>query len=860
MCGIAGIYFKHDVSHETLTHLGDYFSSSLKHRGPDNFGVHVGTRFIFANLRLAIVDRSSGNQPIYSPNGRQGIVFNGEIYNWEALRKPLENNDYPFKTHSDTESILAAYLVNGESIFEQLNGMFAACIWNEDTNSFVLVRDRFGSKPLYIYEDSNFFAFASEIKTLLGLPNIDATLNPFAFQDYLTYRYVLAPNTFFQRIEKLSSGCVLHFDGNQQRKSYFTEISMQEPEDKLTPDAYIEELDSILEKAVRSQLMGEVPIGLLLSGGLDSSSIAYYMQNTGVNLKAYSIGFPEINEFAFSRDIARQFGFEYMEVSMTQEELFAGMDANILRLDEPMADPACFALSRLCQDIRKDVTVVLSGEGGDEMFAGYNQYLNALNPELNREQCFAHYFYQSSNYDDANAWLKNKNLPPQFLRFKSNAYDSADTALNGMLTFDLQTWMPENLMMKADKILMAHSLEGRYPFLDLELYRFASRLPQDMKLAPDQSRKHILVKLMENKLPKSIIERPKMGFSVPPIFFLQHLQARFLTTLESLRSQPVADILDLDAISTLVKDFYSGKPIPVFKVWNIFVLVDWFARVYPLYINSYNPEPKNADINCGAIPIPTSQLTAPRPSENQAVPQSENYREKHIMQTDDTATTSEQPVAFDFNKVDEEEHLIPRPYGTLQTLNLDHLHRYAFAKSFCFNANVLDAAMGCGYASLILNCKHYTGIDIDPNMVAFANQQYSPIIQNATYMQGSVLDLPIASGSIDTFISFETIEHIQLEELSLYLAEAKRVLRPGGTFLCSTPIYRGEAYGVLAKYHPYEFQYNHFCSVLINNGFQLHETWYQWPPYYTIQSIVPRFEQTQQMAPFIVVGVFKIPT
>jgi asparagine synthase (glutamine-hydrolysing) len=857
MCGIAGIYFKHEVSPETLTQLSAHFSSSLNHRGPDHFGTHIGSRFVFANLRLAIVDRAGGDQPIYSPNGRQGIVYNGEVYNWETLRKPLEDAGYPFKTHSDTESILAAYLAQGNACFEKLNGMFAACIWNDDANSFILVRDRFGSKPLYIYEDSNFFAFASEIKTLLGLPNIDTTLNPSAFQDYLTYRYTLAPHTFFQRIEKLPAGCVLHFDGNRQHKSLFAEVSMHEPETKKSPAAYIEELDGILHNAVQSQLMGEVPIGLLLSGGLDSSSIAYYMQRGGVNLKAYSIGFPEINEFDYSRDIARQFGFDYMEVCMTQEELFAGMDANILRLDEPIADPACFALSRLCQDIRKDVTVVLSGEGGDEMFAGYNQYLNALNPDLERNQCFAHYFYQSSNYDDANAWLKNKNLPPRYLRFKAGAYDAADTALNGMQTFDLRTWMPENLMMKADKILMAHSLEGRYPFLDLELYRFASRLPQEMKLPSADSRKHILLQLMADKLPKSIVERRKMGFSVPPIFFLQRLQTRFIATLDSLRNQPVADILDLDAIGALVQDFYKGKPIPAFKIWSLFVLVDWFARVYPLFRCHYNPDRQSA--NNTQKNADRSAETNPFPEQNPAALRTETDRKEEKMQKDDMSAQTEQATAFDFDKVDENEHLIPRPYGTLQTLNLDHLHRYAFAKSFCYNANVLDAAMGCGYASLILNCKQYTGIDIDPNMVAFANQHYQPLIQNATYKQGSVLELPVDSGSIDTYISFETIEHIQPGELGQYLKEVKRVLRPGGVFLCSTPIYRGDAYGLLAKYHPYEFQYNHFSSALINNGFLLHETWYQWPPYYTIQSVVPRFEQTQQLAPFIVVGVFKVP-
>lgn len=212
---------------------------------------------------------------------------------------------------------------------------------------------------------------------------------------------------------------------------------------------------------------------------------------------------------------------------------------------------------------------------------------------------------------------------------------------------------------------------------------------------------------------------------------------------------------------------------------------------------------------------------------------------------------------FDLSLVDENEHLIPRPYGTLQSLNLDHLYRYAYAKGLCFGADVLDAAMGCGYASLLLNCKSYTGVDIDHNMVAFANQIYLPMMKgnNHRYLQGSVLELPVADHSIDTYISFETIEHIQPGELAMYFAEAKRVLRPGGRFVCSTPIYRGDKFGRLTRYHPFEFRYQQFESTLMANGFALQETLYQWPPHFTLEHVVPSLAQTQQQAPFLTICV-----
>ncbi len=216
---------------------------------------------------------------------------------------------------------------------------------------------------------------------------------------------------------------------------------------------------------------------------------------------------------------------------------------------------------------------------------------------------------------------------------------------------------------------------------------------------------------------------------------------------------------------------------------------------------------------------------------------------------------------FDLGLVDENEHLIPRPYGTLQTLNLDHLYRYAFAKGHCYGADVLDAAMGCGYSSLLLNCKSYTGVDIDSNMVAFANETYLPMMKGGAhrYLKGSVLELPVDNQSIDTYLSFETIEHIQPGELAKYFTEVKRVLRPGGRFVCSTPIYRGDRFGLLTRYHPFEFRYQQFEATLVNQGFVMQETLYQWPPHFTLEHVMPSFAQTQQAAPFLTVCVCRMP-
>ena len=579
MCGIAGIHFKHDVAAGVLDRASAHFGASLRHRGPDHFGVHRTARAVYVNLRLAIVDRSGGQQPIYAPQGTKGIVYNGEVYNHAELRAPLEAL-YPFSTKSDTEVLLATWLSRREHAFAHWNGMFAACLFDDADGSFTLVRDRFGAKPLYIYEDEHRIAFASELRTLLGLEGLDHSLNPVAFQDYLAYRYNLAPYTQFKHIERLPAGCFTTWRGGQRSTTRFAGIDMQEPAQARSQADYEAELDHLLGRAVKSQLMGEVPIGVLLSGGLDSSAIASYVHAAGARLKAYSIGLREVNEFAYSRAVAKQFDLDYVELCLSQDELRSGMDGVISQLDEPMADPACFALSRLCQRIREDVTVVLSGEGGDEMFAGYDQHALALDPKLTHDTTFGHFYWLSSNDMRVNELLRDKAMPLHHLRHRS-IYDEADTALNGMLAFELSTWMPENLMMKADKVLMAHSLEGRFPFLDLDVYRFASKLPQSMKLPHAGSSKHVLRQLMRSRLPASVIERPKMGFTVPPVYFLEPMRARLEEAIDRLRSTPVAEVLDLDGIHALLERYYGGDAKLFMKVWNVAVLMLWWVDVYP---------------------------------------------------------------------------------------------------------------------------------------------------------------------------------------------------------------------------------------------------------------------------------------
>lgn len=578
MCGIAGVIFKSSKAAKPVREVLQAFSKAIFHRGPDDTGMHCGDRWGFLSQRLSIVDRSGGNQPIYSEDRNIGIVFNGEIYNFTQLRAELEAKGSKFHTHSDTEVVLRLYELEGAQSFARLNGMFAFAIWDERSAEVILVRDHFGIKPLYVYEDGQKILFCSEIKGLLAQSELELDINPAGVQDYLVFRYTQAPLTIFSRIRRLEPGSFVRIKDGLCTQFKYWDVEYAANPKSYSVAEYVEQARANLLKAVKSQLMGEVPIGVLLSGGVDSSAIAYSLHKLGANLTTFNIGFPEVNEFEFSRAVAKQNNLKHVEITFTIDELVQRFDQVLWAIDEPLADPACFPLYRLCEELKKEVTVVLSGEGGDEQFGGYPQYLNFRNnTALNPEQRFEHFLRESFYFLDNFGLLLEPTLPPHHLR--NYKYFAEASGLNSMLAFDMRTWMPDNLMMKADKILMAHSLEGRFPFLDLELSVFCAGLPQDLKISPDGIGKWLLKEAMKQALPESIIGRPKMGFSVPLQEMLQKLEERFRSDLEQARHGALAQVLDIPQISKLFQSSsQSGFALETLKVWTLMILISWTNR------------------------------------------------------------------------------------------------------------------------------------------------------------------------------------------------------------------------------------------------------------------------------------------
>ena len=578
MCGIAGIISKKGGVLNTKQILTN-FQKVLKHRGPDDEGIHIDTTFGCAHVRLSIVDISGGKQPMYTDDSKKmGIVYNGEIYNYKELRDTLIQKGYRFKTTSDTEVVLRLYEAFGKDSFKMLNGMFAFCIWDCYKNITYLVRDHMGIKPLYIYEDNDTLIFSSELKAILSVPNIDLTLDVRGFQDYLMFRYIHAPYTLFKNIYRLAAGMYVEFKETHSTVRTYWDVSYN-PTESASIETIKDEILHVLDEVIKSQLMGEVPIGVLLSGGIDSSIISYFIRKNNANLKTFNIGYPEVNEFEFSREVSKSLGLDHIEVLTTPDAFIKDFHKIAMHLDEPLADPACFPLFVLCEELKKHVTVVLSGEGGDELFAGYPQYSKTLKSQGNQKWMFSTFMSNSFYYLNSSNFIKkdyNFELTQRHRRY----FDKCG-ALNGMMAYDLKTWVPEDLMMKTDKIMMAHSLEGRFPFLDKRVIELAHRIPERYKLNGETT-KWILKESVRGKIPEKIINRPKMGFTVPIQTMLERMQPIILETFYEASSSPLRDILDMEEmVSHAIKYYAKNKFIPPMQVWTNFILLYWFIRIFP---------------------------------------------------------------------------------------------------------------------------------------------------------------------------------------------------------------------------------------------------------------------------------------
>jgi asparagine synthase (glutamine-hydrolysing) len=542
MCGISGLY-NFDPTHPVDLAVLARMQSVLSHRGPDDHGEYVDSHVGLAFNRLSIIDLAGGHQPMCNEDGSVWVIFNGEIYNFEDLRRDLIARGHRFATRADTEVLVHGWEEYGEACVTRLRGMFSFVIWDARQQVLFGARDRLGIKPFYYHSDMRTFVFASELKALLEAPHIQPEVDPSALAEYLHHRYVIAPNTMLRGVRKLPPAHTIRVD----RSGVTTARYWQVPLDSrpVTERQALDELGTLLEEVVRLHLVSDVPLGAFLSGGLDSSTVVAMMAKLGVrDIKTFSVGYdtPE-SELDYARIVARHFHTDHHELRLTPTAFRDFLPDMVWHMDEPVGDEASIPLFYLSQFARRKVTVALSGEGSDEIFGGYPIYRIMLAYEaLNLLPLTRSAGNVLSAITDGK-WKKYAGMLGQPLESRyggvSRVFSPADAArlypdaptpyrgaaaahlrcrradpLTRLSFVDLNTWLVDDLLVKADRMSMANSLELRVPFLDHHLVEFATRLPASLKVRWNTG-KYLLKRYVEPLLPREIIHRSKKGFPVP---------------------------------------------------------------------------------------------------------------------------------------------------------------------------------------------------------------------------------------------------------------------------------------------------------------------------------------------------------
>jgi asparagine synthase (glutamine-hydrolysing) len=614
MCGILG-YTR--VGKRLPRGVIDAALESLTHRGPDHQGRFQSDLVSLGATRLRILDLEGGDQPLISPDGDVVIVFNGEIFNHHELRCELESHGVRFESRCDTEVILHAFLRWGSGCFSRLRGMFAVALWVQSERRLILARDRMGIKPLYYCRHDGELYFGSELKCIFAHPEVPRSLCLAGLNCFLSMNYVPAPYTLVEGISKLLPGHFLEWhNGRANIHSYVSAEQARSAPRSIA--AATEELDDLLRKSLREQLVSDVPVGIWLSGGLDSSTILRYAANAGTaRLRTFSITFRgrSFDESDSIHQIAHHFGSKHTEFDLDESaDLENAIQQIAYYSDEPSADAGALPAWFLAQMSSRDVTVVLTGEGADELFAGYLTYKADRYSALARKvpaglrraalRCAAHLPVSDDKISfeyKLKRFLRGSLLSPEmahvywngtFTEAEKNEFfrfpDPGPLAavLNGMedrpglqryLDFDQRYYLADDILYKVDRMSMAHSLEARPPFLDPRIVDFAASLPDHFKLHGSKS-KYVLRRLMQGKLPPSVLRRPKIGFDVPVHdWFRSVLRPMLLETLsaENIRA---TGLFRWSAVERLLNDHLERRANLGYHLWGLMVLLLWMKQ------------------------------------------------------------------------------------------------------------------------------------------------------------------------------------------------------------------------------------------------------------------------------------------
>lgn len=629
MCGITGVFDTRSTS-EIDRNLLHRMNETLIHRGPDEGEVYVESGLGLGHRRLSIMDVSSGQQPLFNEDGSVVVVFNGEIYNFQKLVGELTALGHQFRTHCDTEVIVHAWEEWGERCVERFSGMFAFGVWDRNRQTLFMARDRLGIKPFYYtLLDNGLFLFASELKALLVHPDFDKTFDHRAIEDYFAYGYIPEPKTIFKNAFKLNPGHLLSLQRGQQtvQSREYWDIPFT-PHGSLSEEEAAEELILRLRNAVDSHLMSEVPLGAFLSGGVDSSAVVAMMgglMKEPVNTCSIAFSDPAFDESDYARLVAERYQTRHFTEQVQQDD-FDLIDRLAALYDEPFADSSAIPTYRVCELARKRVTVALSGDGGDENFAGYRRYrwhmieerlrsklplglrkplfglLGSVYPKADWAPKFlrAKTTFESLARDSVEGYFHSVSILDNKLRmqlFTRDFYrdlqgyravevlrDYADKsptkdALSLIQYLDMKTYLVGDILTKVDRASMAHSLEVRVPLLDHELVEWVSGLPASMKLR-QQEGKYILKRSLEPYLPNEVLYRNKMGFSVPlASWFRGPLRERVRTALLG-NTLAGTGIFDMGFIKKMLDQHQSGRRDYSAPIWTLLMFEAFLRNIF----------------------------------------------------------------------------------------------------------------------------------------------------------------------------------------------------------------------------------------------------------------------------------------
>ena len=615
MCGIVGFTHKNRPSGGERIREA---TAALLHRGPDQQGVFETPNVSLGAVRLKIIDLISGEQPMRSDDGDSVLVFNGEIYNYAEVREELRARGHRFTTRSDTEVVLKAFLEWDTGCLARLRGMFGLALWRESRRRLVLARDRMGIKPLYYSRRGDDIYFASELKAIFIHPEIDRAISLDGLNCYLRLNWVPAPHTLVRDIVKLLPGHLLVWEDGQVRTECYWRCAPDPLPAQITLEEAKQQLDSLLQRSVKEHLVSDVPLGVWASGGIDSSTILHYAAAASPSrLKTFSITFKgrSFDESRYIREVAHRYGTDHTEFDLSPgAELVDAIQQFAYYSDEPSADAGSLPVWFLSKMSRQQVTVALSGEGGDELFGGYLTYradryaqmAHAMPAFVRRAAASAVRLWPVS--DDKisfeyqlKRFLEGSLLSPEEAHIFWNGTFSADElrcffphadpapmrrllsdvppgdGLDRFLLFDQRYYLPDDILYKVDRMSMAHSMEVRPPFLDHRIVEFAAALPESYKVRGSEL-KFILRELMQGKLPRSILYRKKTGFDIPAHDWFRGLLQPLLLDTVTEAAVELTGLFRWQGIETVIREHLQRRANLGYQLWGLLILFLWLKR------------------------------------------------------------------------------------------------------------------------------------------------------------------------------------------------------------------------------------------------------------------------------------------